>query len=113
MFDGYHGSSTKDEAHRRRIGTDVGATVLVSPQMHVTMTKKRFLANASNKQEFIYLLAEQMIKVGIAVEHANGDADYKICWSACFHAREKPTAVLADDTDVFQLLVSLAKTCTW
>ncbi len=26
VFDGYHGSSTKDEAHRRRTGNDVGAT---------------------------------------------------------------------------------------
>ncbi|KAG0713878.1 hypothetical protein GWK47_015218 [Chionoecetes opilio] len=104
VFDGYHGSSTKDEAHRRRMGNDIGATVLVSPEVHVTMTKKSFLANPSNKQAFINLLAEQMTKADIAVEHAKGDADYKICMSACLHAKEKPTAVVAEDSDVFQLL---------
>lgn len=104
VFDGYHGSSTKDEAHCRRMGNDIGATVLVSPEVHVTMTKKSFLANPSNKQAFINLLAEQMTKADIAVEHATGDADYKICMSACLHAKEKPTAVVAEDSDVFQLL---------
>ena len=48
----------KDEAHRRRMGNDIGATVMVSPEMHVTMTKKSLLANLSNKQAFISLLAE-------------------------------------------------------
>ena len=75
VFDGYHGSSTKDEAHRRRTGNEVGASVAVSREMHLTMSKEAFLANSSNKQDFINLLAEDMVKADITVEHAIGDAD--------------------------------------
>ena len=104
LFVGYPLPSTKDEAHGRRMGNDVGATALVSPEVYVTMTKKSFLANPSNKQAFINLLAEQMTKADIAVGHATGDADYKICMSACLQAKEKPTTVVAEDSDKFQLL---------
>jgi len=104
VFDGYHGSSTKDETHRRRTGNDIGASVSVSAVMRLTMSKKAFLANTSNKQALINLLAEYMVKTDIDVEHAQGDADYKICMLACLSATKKPTAVVADDTDVFQLM---------
>jgi len=33
LFDGYHGLTTKDEAHRRRMGNNVGASALVSPEI--------------------------------------------------------------------------------
>ena len=104
VFDGYHGSSTKDEAHRRRIGNAIGATVSVSAEMRLTMSKKAFLANASNKQALINLLAEDLVKEEITVEHAEGDADYKICMLACLSATKKPTAVVAEDSDIFQLM---------
>ena len=105
IFDGYHGPSTKDEAHRRRTGTEVGACVSVSGEMRLTMTNKAFLGNGANKQALIYLLAEEMQKEGIAVEHADEDADFTICKMACSSSNEKPTAVIADDADVFQLLI--------
>jgi hypothetical protein len=105
VFDGYHGHSTKDEAHGRRAGHDIGATVSVSAEMHLSMSKKAFLANDKNKQSLIYLLAEYMENASISVEHAQGDADYKICKLACLSALKKPTAVVAEDTDVLQLLV--------
>ena len=110
VFDGYHGASTKDEAHRRRTGNAVGAPVSVSKEMRLTMSKKTFLGNASNKQGLINLLAGEMVKEGITVEHADGDADYKICMSACQSATTKPTVVVAEDSDVFQLLVHHADT---
>ena len=72
--------------------------------MRLTMNKKAFLENGSDKQALIQLLAAEMVKEGISVEHAVGDADYKICKLACLSAAEKPTAVIAEDTDVFQLL---------
>ena len=53
VFDGYRGSNTKDEAHRRRTGNDIGATVLVSAEMYLTMSKKALLANTFNKQALI------------------------------------------------------------
>lgn len=96
-----------DQALRTKsaIGTEVGACVSVSGEMRLTMTKKAFLGNSANKQALIYLLAEEMQKEGIAVEHADEDADFTICKMACSSSTEKPTAVIADDTDVFQLLI--------
>ena len=108
VFDGYHGATTKDEAHRRRTGTEVGASVSVSLDMRLTMTKKAFLANGSNKQALIDVLAVEMAKADIIVKHSVGDADFKICMLACSSATSKPTAVVAEDTDVFQLLIHYA-----
>ena len=105
VFDGYHGPSAKDEAHRRRASNDVGATVSVTKEMCLTMSKKAFLGNASNKQALIYLLADEMVRAGIHVEHALGDADYKICQTARAHTITSPVAVVAEDSDDFQLLV--------
>ncbi len=62
VFDGYHGPTTKDETHRRRIGNDVGASVAVSNDMRLPMRKKAFLANTENKQALIILLADHMTK---------------------------------------------------
>ena len=56
--------------------------------MRLTMNKKAFLANGSDKQALIQLLAAEMVKEGISVEHAVGDADYKICKLACLSAAE-------------------------
>ena len=46
-----------------------------------------------------------MANVDITVQHAEGDSDYKICTVACRSAQAKPTVVIADDTDIFQLLI--------
>ena len=45
IFDGYHGQSTKDEVHHRRMEDDVGATLSVSSEMRLTMSKKAFQRN--------------------------------------------------------------------
>ena len=108
VFDGYHGPSTKDETHRKRTGNDVGASVSVSSEMRLTMSKKAFLSNERNKQALINLLSQEMSKSGISVEHAEVDADYKICKMACASAVRQLTAVVAEDTDVFQLLTHYA-----
>lgn len=42
------------------------------------------------------------------LEHASGDADYKSCQTACAHPIRSPVAVVAEDSDVFQLLVQHA-----
>ena len=55
IFYGYQTASTKDETHRRRQGTEVGATVSVAGNMHLSMAKRAFLSNYHNKQAFIYL----------------------------------------------------------
>ena len=69
------------------------------------MSKKAFLGNVSNKQAFIYLLADEMSRAGIHDEHALRDADYKICQMVCAHSIRSPVAVVAEASDVFQLLV--------
>lgn len=68
------------------------------------MSKKAFLSNERNKQALINLLSQEMSKARISVAHAEGDADYKICKMACASAVRQPTAVVAEYTDVFQLL---------
>lgn len=104
VFDGAHGPSTKDEAHRKRTGNDVGASVSVSSEMRLTMSKKAFLSNERNKQALINLLLQEMSKAGISVAHSEGDADYKICKMASASAVRQPTAVVPEDTDMFQQL---------
>ena len=74
------------------------------------MSEKAFLANTSNKQALIHLLADGMSKGDITVEHAEGDADYKICMLACLSTTANPTAVFSEDSDVFQLLTHHADT---
>ena len=66
VFDGYHGPSTEDEAHRKRTGNDVGTSVSVSLEMRLTMSKKKFLSNERNKQA-LNLLSQEMSKAGISV----------------------------------------------
>ena len=89
---------------RRRTGTEFGASISVSLDMRLTMTRKAFLANGSNKQALIGVLAVVTVKADIIVEHSVGDADFKICMLACSSATNKRNAVVAEDTDVFQLL---------
>ena len=61
VFDGYHGPSTEDEAHRKRTGNDVGASVSVSSEMRLTMSKKTFLSIEKNKQALINLLSQEIV----------------------------------------------------
>ena len=107
MFDGYgNGPSNKDETHKRRSGSEMGANVDLTPDMMLPMKKKSFLANPNNKQRFINLLASVMEKEdGIAVKHSPADADYDIAMSACTIARSQPVVVVGDDTDLLILLL--------
>ena len=68
------------------------------------MSKQAFLSNERNKQALIHLLLQEMSKARTSVAHAEGDADYKICKMVCASAVRQPTAVVAGDTNVFQLL---------
>ena len=49
-----------------------------------------------------------MVKEGISVHHAESDDDCKICVNAIGCATKSPTAVVAEDSDVFQLMVHYA-----
>ena len=69
------------------------------------MLKKAFLANHIYKQAFMYLLSDEMQQAGIQTQHARGDADYMIATIGCQSAASRHTVVVADDTDVFILMV--------
>ena len=56
VCDGYYGPTTKEEFHHRRTGSDIGASVLVSTEMRLSMSKKAFLANTSHKQAIMNFL---------------------------------------------------------
>ena len=57
VFDGYQGPRTKDETHRRRTGNDVGASVVVSAEMRLTMTEQKGFPDEWVKQTSSYPIA--------------------------------------------------------
>ena len=69
-------------------------------------SKESFFANTTNKQSFIKMLSKAMKEKNIEVLHAKGDADQLIAKTAIDLAVDYITQVLAEDTDIFQLLVS-------
>ena len=106
IFDGYgSGPSTKDEAHQRRSSSNIGAEVNFNPEMQLTMKKKTFLANTTNKQRFLYFIGNELIKAGVEVQHSTCDADYNIVSTAYTMAKTRSMAVLGDDIDLLVLLL--------
>ena len=72
--------------------------------MRLTMSKKAFLSNERNKQALINLLSQKMSKTGISVAHAKEMPTTKFVSWRVLLGSGKPTAVVAEDTDMFQLL---------
>jgi len=66
------------------------------------------MSKTAFQQALINLLSQEISKAGISVAHAEGDVDYKICKMACASVVRQPTAVVAEDTHVFQLLTHYA-----
>ena len=110
VFDGYEGTSTKDMTHQRRAKGQAGVAVTFTKDMQFTMKKDKFLANKSNKQQFINLLSAQLEKNKCQVHHAPGDADLLIVRKAVKSATMVNTVLVGDDTD---LLVLLCYHATW
>ena len=81
---------------------DVDATVSVIKEIRLTMSERAFLGNASNKQALIYLLADEMVRSEIHVKNASLEAVFKICQ---MHTIRSPVAAVAEDSDLFKLLV--------
>ena len=105
VFDGYEsGLSTKQGTQSRRARGVVGPTVHFTPDMICTVTKEKFLANPSNKQRFINLLASVLDKEGCQVLNARADADVLIVQTAIKTAESQTTIVVGDDTDLLVLL---------
>ena len=104
VFDGYDGTSTKYMTHQRRNKGKVGETVTFEEDMHITMTKEQFLTNNMNKQRFINMLSEQLVKANCHTHHATGDADLLMVQKAVESATLSDTVLVGDDTDLLILL---------
>ena len=55
-------ATSMDEAHHRRTGSGIGASVSVSAEMCLSMSNKAVIASTPNKQALINVLAEDMVK---------------------------------------------------
>ena len=62
VFDGYGESSTKDVVHQRQAKGQAGVAVTFTGDMKLTMKKVNFLANSTNKQQFINMLGNHLEK---------------------------------------------------
>lgn len=107
VFDGYHsGPSTKDETHRRRIGSSIGTKVVFSENTVFKSKKEDFLKNVENKQNFINLLSQKMNETGSCQAiNAHDDADVLIVKTAIASAADNFTILIGEDTDLLVLLL--------
>ena len=103
IFDGYSESSTKDVVHQRRAKGQVGVAVTFTEDMKLTMKKVNFLANSTNKQQFINMLGNYLEKK-FKVYHARGYADVLIVQKAVESATLMDIALVGEDTDLLILL---------
>ena len=104
VFDGYDGKSTKDMTHQRRTKGQPGVTVTFTSDMQLTMKKDLFLANKTNKQQFIKMVGDHLEMKKCEVHHAPGDADLLIVQKAVELATRVNTVLVGDDTDLLILL---------
>ena len=92
VFDGYESTNTKDMTHQRQTKGNAGTTVTFTADMPITMKKEQFLANRQNKQQFIFMLSEELQKKNCKTHHASGDADLLIMLKAIESATTTNTA---------------------
>ena len=104
VFDGYSTQQTTKAATRiRRHGTSV--QVNFTGDMILQDTREKFLANPSNKQRFINLLNETLMKLGFKIHHAKDDADCLIVKTTLDVAASSTTVLIGEDTDLLVLLL--------
>ncbi|KAL8570759.1 hypothetical protein ACOMHN_006909 [Nucella lapillus] len=104
VFDGYSTQqTTKAATHVRRHGTSV--QVNFTGDMILQDTREKFLANPSNKQRFINLLSETLMKLGFQIHHAKDDADCLIVKTPLDVAASSTTVLIGEDTDLLVLIL--------
>ena len=91
VFDGYLEHNTKDQTHERRNPIQ-SLRIDISGEMTVDCNKKLFLSNSENKEQFINMLLEIVMIVEQTLNLLKNNNVH----------------VIADDTDVFVLLLSKA-----
>ena len=83
VFHGYTNSpSIKDMAHDRHKRNGCSITVNLTPDMICAVKQETFLANNSNKEKLILLIAEHLRRHGCTVIVTEGDADVDIVRAA-------------------------------
>ena len=104
VFDGYRNPSIKYITHQRRTCGKNVVEVSFNEEMKLTTPKVIFLANVTNKQNFIDMLSRYLQLDGCVTHHAQGDADLLTAHTAVQSAASKNTVVIADDTALVILL---------
>ncbi|CAC5394473.1 unnamed protein product [Mytilus coruscus] len=106
VLDGYtSGPSIKDHVHMRRSKGVEGAKIVFKTMSPFRSKKENFLTNNENKQKFINMLSDALVKSDFQTEHADADADALIAKTGVEQSISHPTVVIGQDTDVLVLLV--------
>ena len=106
VFDGYeNGLSTKDHEHGRRQVGKISADVLVGTSAKAHADQEAFLSNTGNKTQLIKMLSSHLQSLGHVTKISEGDADTLIVSTAMDYATGGQAAVVAEDTDIFVMLL--------
>ena len=108
VFDGYGMScTTKDHEHQRRSTRETFSNITISDENTAYSNQEAFLANNNNKEQLILLLTKYLRAANNTVINCSENADAQIALQAMDFARlQRSVTVVADDTDIFLLLVS-------
>ena len=99
----YHPVSTEDKAHVRRAKGRIGEAVRLHLNNQLSMSKFNFLFSTDNKQNFLLMLDEKLTKTDITVNYVSGDADLLTVQTALKAAKDYPTVLTGEDTDLLLL----------
>ena len=105
VIDGYLEHNTKDQTHERRNPIQ-SLRIDISGDMTVDCNKKLFLSNSENKQQFVNMLGNSLSLAGYNVTMHDNDADVMIVEQTLNLMKNNNVRGIADDTDVFILLLS-------
>ena len=109
VFDGYR-NSTKDMAHKVRSKNLSCSNITLELSTCLTVKKAQFLSNPGNKQRFIDLLSEYLIRSGFSCLNAQSDADVLIRRTAVTLLQTKcDVTVVGDDTDLLVILIDMTR----
>ena len=113
VFDGYEGlPSTKNAERQRRAKQPTSPDILFKYNMKTTTSQKSFLQNQKNKSRLITYLTPELQKCDIQVKQHHADADPLVIKTVLSTASvsDRPIVVVATDTDILVMLVTLAPT---
>ena len=108
IFDGYLQSNTKDHTHERRNPLK-SFRVGFSRDMLLVCSREFFLSNPENKQQFINMLGGVLTVSGFDVKYCINDADTMIVEKSLDILNWNNVVLIADDSDIFVLLITQLK----